>query len=97
MKKTNIDPDLKAGFTRDEMDRILKFILYAPYGSALSLKGLVLSKDFRLEDLGFTLRDGRFYTYDPAKGAGRRVSRRYVEETITDAVLTHPEVFFERL
>ena len=84
-------------FSDDELERIIKFILYAPYGSALAVKGLVLLKDFELEDLGFTLKDGRFYTYDPAKGVGRRVSKEYVEEVIADAVEAHPEVFFAGL
>ena len=82
----------KLRLRKGDLKRLAEFFMYAPYGSATAVNSRMVVKSFDIEDLGFTLRKGRFYSYDPVLGIGKRVSKRYVEEIIQDAILYHPEV-----
>ncbi len=83
--------------SKRDLHRAVRFIMYAPYGSVLYLRGQRIFKNFALEDLGFTYRKGRFYSYDPATGVGERVSKEYVMEIISDLAKYHPETLFSDL
>ncbi len=80
---------------RKDLKRYAEWLLSAPYGAKLATPYGVLEKDFRLEDVGFTEVNGKFFEYDPALGIGKRVSRQFILMVLEDALESHPKAFFE--
>ena len=82
---------------KKDLRKLAEFLLNAQQGERMIVKGFILVKDFKLEDVGFTYINGKYYTYDPNIGIGRRVSKEYIIEILEDSLKVHPEVFFEDL
>ena len=80
---------------RNDLKKYAEWLLTAPYGAELETPYGKLTKNFKLEDVGFTIRDGKFFEYDPL-GIGKRVSKEYVLTILEDALQAHPEIFFEK-
>ncbi len=85
--------------TRNDLKKYAKayaqWLLNAPHGAVLNTPFGMLIKDFWLEDVGFTRIGEKYYRYDPVLGIGKRISKEYILEIIADAIISHPEIFFE--
>ena len=82
---------------KKEIRKIAEFLLNAQQGEKLKLNDFVITKNFKLEDVGFTYINGKYYTYDPYIGRGKRVSKEYILEILMDTISTYPEEFFEEV
>ena len=67
-----------------------KFIVDGEYGKEKEVEGFIMKKDVRLEDLGFTYRDGRYYEFDYTTGVGKRVSLTYILDILTESIYEEP-------
>lgn len=76
-----------------DINMIVNFLLYAPFGSRLTIKDKVVIKDVHIEDLGYTRIHGQYYLYDDGR-IGKKIKAKDVKAQLREVIETEPDAFF---